>query len=219
MKTPILIINLKTYEETEGQKAVEILGICEEIAKKTGKNIAISPTALDIKEVAAKKKRVYVLAQHADAVTYGSNTGSIVPKELRKIGVDGTLINHSEKTLTEKDIKNTIKLCNEEGLDTVLCVENSAKVNVYKKYKPDFIAVEPPELIGGEISISSAKPEIISESVKNSGDIPLLCGAGVKNANDVAKSVELGAQGILVASGVVKVENIEEAIMDLLKPL
>jgi triosephosphate isomerase len=47
--------------------------------------------------------------------------------------------------------------------------------------------------------------------------IPVLCGAGVKNGEDVRKAKELGAKGILVASGVVKAENPEEAIRDLLE--
>ncbi len=38
----------------------------------------------------------------------------------------------------------------------------------------------------------------------------------MKDREDVKKAVELGAKGILVASGVVKSENPEEAISDLL---
>jgi len=33
-------------------------------------------------------------------------------------------------------------------------------------FKPDYIAIEPPELIGTGVSVSKARPEIISKTVK-----------------------------------------------------
>ena len=82
---------------------------------------------------------------------------------------------------------------------------------------PDFIAVEPAELIGGDISISSAQPGLITKSVNAAGKVPLLIGAGIKNSKDVEIGIGLGAKGILVASGIVKDKNIDEAILDLLQ--
>jgi triosephosphate isomerase len=73
---------------------------------------------------------------------------------------------------------------------------------------PDMIAIEPPELIGTGISVSKARPELITESVKQirkvNGSVKILCGAGVTTAEDVSKALELGSEGVLVASGVVK---------------
>jgi len=84
---------------------------------------------------------------------------------------------------------------------------------------PDFIAVEPPELIGGTVSVSDAKPEIISSSVKAvkliNNKIKVLCGAGIHNKDDVKKAIKLGAEGVLVASGIVKAENQKTALRDL----
>jgi triosephosphate isomerase len=37
----------------------------------------------------------------------------------------------------------------------------------------------------------------------------------VKNGRDVAKAIELGADGVLLASGVVKAKNKEEVLRDL----
>ena len=73
------------------------------------------------------------------------------------------------------------------------------------------MAVEPPELIGGNVSVSKAKPEIIEKSVEKvkeiTGDVKVLCGAGIKNREDVAKAIELGSDGILLASGIVKAKD------------
>ena len=47
---------------------------------------------------------------------------------------------------------------------------------------PTFIAVEPPELIGGEISVTTADPAIVSETVDAvrgiNPNVRVLCGAG-----------------------------------------
>ncbi len=70
------------------------------------------------------------------------------------------------------------------------------------------IAVEPPELIGTGVAVSKARPEVITTSVKRirnvNSSVLILCGAGVTTAEDVAKAIELGSQGVLVSSSVVK---------------
>ena len=88
---------------------------------------------------------------------------------------------------------------------------------------PDMIAVEPPELIGGDISVSTAKPEIISDTVEIvkeiNSDISVLCGAGVKNQEDVSKAITLCSEGILLSSGVVKTSEPRKVLLDLIKGL
>ena len=84
--------------------------------------------------------------------------------------------------------------------------------------EPDMIAMEPPELIGGDISVSTARPEAIVETieaVKSVKSVPVLVGAGIKNGQDVKKAIELGAKGVLVASGIVKAKDPKKAINDL----
>ena len=46
-------------------------------------------------------------------------------------------------------------------------------------------------------------------------EIPLIVGAGVKNSMDVKISQDLGAKGVLVASGVTKADDPEAAVRDL----
>ena len=49
--------------------------------------------------------------------------------------------------------------------------------------------------------------------------VPVLCGAGVHTQEDVRKAVELGAQGILVASGVVNAKDPEKVLTELMRGL
>ncbi|MFH1229459.1 MAG: triose-phosphate isomerase, partial [Candidatus Aenigmatarchaeota archaeon] len=80
--------------------------------------------------------------------------------------------------------------------------------------------IEPPELIGGDISVSTAQPEIIKTAVNCvksvSPNTKVLCGAGVKTSEDVRKSIELGASGVLLASGVAKAPDIKKAMEELI---
>jgi triosephosphate isomerase len=89
------------------------------------------------------------------------------------------------------------------------------------KFSPYYIAVEPPELIGGDISVTKANPAIVKNTVEQvksvDKGIKVLCGAGVKNGEDVKAAVDLGAEGVLLASGVVKAADPEAVIRDLVK--
>jgi len=216
LNSTLLIINLKTYKEGTGINALKIAKICEQIQKKTKTNIIIATQPTDILLLTAKTK-IPVIAQHVDSISYGSNTGSILPEALVEAGAIGTLINHSEKRLDPLIIINTIRICKQKKLLSILCVKNEKEAKKYSKYAPDIIAVEPPELIGGKISISSAEPELITKTLKNIGKIPLLCGAGVHTEKDVQHAFRLGVKGILVASGVVKAKNVKKEIEQLLK--
>jgi triosephosphate isomerase len=83
---------------------------------------------------------------------------------------------------------------------------------------PDAVAVEPPELIGTGTPVSKADPDIITDTVDRVSDVsevPVLCGAGITSGDDVEAARELGAEGVLVASGVVKAESPREAMLDL----
>jgi len=88
---------------------------------------------------------------------------------------------------------------------------------------PTFVAVEPPELIGGVVSVTSADPGIVSgaaEVIRGASDsVGILCGAGVKTGSDVSKAIELGASGVLLASGVTKSTDPQAALEDLLSEL
>jgi triosephosphate isomerase len=73
------------------------------------------------------------------------------------------------------------------------------------------IAVEPPELIGTGIPVSKAKPEVVSGTVelvkRVNPKVVVLCGAGITAGEDVAAALRLGAEGVLVASGIVKAKD------------
>ena len=222
LKTPIIIVNFKTYKESTGKNAVKLAKICEKVAKEKKVSIAIAPQCIDIYRV-SEFVSIPILCQHISAVELGRNTGFLPPESVKKSGAIGTLLNHSEHRLKFDVLKKSVKKAKEVGLKTVVCANRPFEEKKIAKLNPDFIAVEPPELIGGKISISEAKPELITKSVKIikslNKKIKVLCGAGIHNKEDVKKAVELGADGILVSSGIVKARNQEAALKDLVNGL
>jgi len=195
--------------------------LCDEVASETGKSIAVAVQAADIKAV-ADAVSIPVLAQHIDAVGFGSNTGHILPEAVKEAGAVGTLLNHSEHQLHIKMIAGGIDRARQVGLKTIVCANTADKAAEVAELDPDMVAVEPPELIGGDISVSTAKPEIIKntvEKVEQVADIPVLCGAGVKTGDDIKKSIELGAKGVLLASGITKAEEPKKVLLDMAKSL
>jgi len=219
---PIIIVNLKTYEQGYGADGFELCKIMEEISIEHNVNLAAAVSAIDLVDYADNLK-IPIFAQHVDGVNYGSNTGSILPEAVRYSGAVGTLVNHAECQMSWEEIEKTIKRCKELDLTTVLCTADIASSEKGSNLNPDMIAVEPPELIGGDISVSTAKPEIISDTVevvkKINSNISVLCGAGVKNQEDVSKAISLGSEGILLASGVVKSSEPRKVLLDLIKGL
>ncbi len=218
LKTPAIVLNVKTYTESTGQNALELARLMEKIAHESNVSMAIAVQACDLfRCVDAVSIPIY--AQHIDPIKPGSSTGWTLPEAVKQAGAVGTLINHSEHRLILADIDTCIMRAKDLGLDSLVCTNNVATSKAVATFSPSMIAVEPPELIGGDISVTTADPGIVSNTVqavrKLNTSVKILCGAGVKNGKDVSKALELGADGVLLASGVVKAKNKEEVLRDL----
>ena len=217
----MFIINCKNYEEISGDKIKKFIKIAEQVSKKYKIKIAISPPQHLIGLVA--NSSIPILAQHIDDSKIGSTTGYIIPELLKKSKVKGSLINHSEHRISSKEIEKLVLKLKELKMISIVCVKDVAEVKKYLKINPDFIAIEPPELIGSGKAISTEKPDLIQKAARIVNDsknkTKLLCGAGIVSGEDVAKSIELGSKGILVASGIIKAKNWNKIILEFSKAL
>ncbi|BFI73129.1 triosephosphate isomerase [Nanoarchaeota archaeon] len=215
----MLAINLKAYKETIGKKAIELLEAAEKVAEEYGIEIVIAPQYVDIYPLAQKAKKVKIFSQHIDPVEPGAFTGHVLPESVKEAGAVGTLLNHSEKQMKVEEIEKAINIAKNLGLTTIVCANDNLVGAALAKLDPDYIAVEPPELIGTGISVSKAKPEIVINSVKMIKEVnpkvKVLVGAGISNKDDVKKALELGAEGVLLASAVTKANNFYEKIKEL----
>ena len=118
------------------------------------------------------------------------------------------------------EIEETVRRLAERRLVAVVCAADVATARRLAETQPPYIAVEPPELIGGDRAVSTAKPEVVSGTVAAVHEVSpttrVLCGAGVHDRHDVARALELGAEGVLVASAVTRAPDAEKAIRELL---
>jgi len=215
----MFVINCKNYEEISGDKIIKFIKIAEKVSKKYKVKIAISPPQHLIGLVA--NSSIQILAQHIDDSKVGSTTGFVIPELLKKSKVNGSLINHSEHRISSKEIQKLVLKLKELKMISIVCVKDVAEVRKYVKLNPDYIAIEPPELIGSGKAVSKEKPELIAKAAKavKNTNTKLLCGAGIVSGEDVTKAVELGSKGILVASGIIKAKNWNKIISEFAEAL
>ncbi len=203
-------MNLKTYLEATGERALMLAKLAEEITTEYDICIAMAPQFTEIHQM-AQEVDIPIFAQHMDFVEPGSFTGHILPESIKEAGAVGTLINHSERRLKLAEIDATITRAREVDLLSLVCANSAAVSAAASALNPEMIAVEPPELIGTGIPVSKAKPEVITGTVelvkRINPNVSILCGAGITRGEDVVAALRLGTEGILVASGVVKAKD------------
>jgi len=221
LEPPVLVVNYKVYPTALGERALSLTRELEEAAASyPDATLAIAPSHPDVGAV-ARASDLPVLAQHADGHRPGSGTGRVLPESLSDRGAIGSLINHAERQVTEKEANRSVDRLTEKGMAVIACAEDVEVTRTMASLEPTYVAMEPPELIGGDVSVTSADPGIIEDSLEAAREIDpdarILCGAGVKDAEDVAKARDLGAEGVLVASGVTKAEDPTQAARDLLR--
>ncbi len=223
----VLVVNFKTYSEATGAKALNLSRICDDVAKETGANIIVAVQAADIRAV-FEAVEIPVFAQHIDPVKYGSATGWVLPEAVVEAGACGTLINHSERKLTLEEIRPRILRADEVGLASIVCSgmktneETMRETTAIAAMSPGYVAAEPPELIGGDVSVTT-RPDLVTGVVKAvksvNPKVGVLTGAGVKTGKDVADAIKLGTLGVLLASGVTKAKDPKAALLGLCEGL
>lgn len=212
-----ILVNLKAYD-------CPAIRVAEAAASATAAGdvrLGIAPQTVDLPAVV--DTGVEAWAQHVSPIGAGSHTGSIRPASVAAAGGVGTLLNHSEHRLRLADIDGAIRAAADAGLETIVCANNPDQIAAVTAMGPDAVAIEPPELIGTGTPVSQADPAIVEGAVgaaeRIDETVDVLCGAGISTGADVVAARDLGADGVLLASGVAKAENPTEAIEALIAPL
>ncbi|SNZ04517.1 triosephosphate isomerase [Natronoarchaeum philippinense] len=212
-----VLVNLKAYP----CDPIEVAEAAATVSDESGVDVGVAPQAADLSAVA--ETGVETWAQHVSPVEHGSHTGSTLAEAVADAGATGTMINHSENRLKLADIDGSLDAAARPGLETVVCANNPEQIAAAAALGPDAVAVEPPELIGGDVSVATADPEIVEDAVDAAAavdeSVDVYCGAGISTGEDVVAADELGADGVLLASGVAKADDPQAALEDLVEPL
>ena len=159
----------------------------------------------EVKEIVEMTK-LEVWVQSIDPIDPGAHTGAILPEAVKEDGATGTFLNHSEKKLDDYNLlSKSINQASRAGLKTLVFAGDINELRKVVGLKPTLVAYEPPELVGSRD--------------KSVARLPLIVGAGIKSAEDVRVSLRLGAMGVAVASDVVKADDPEKELLDLVKGL
>lgn len=215
---PQIVVNAKAYTEVTGAKAVLALAkACAKVAVDAP--VAFAPPLAELASLARAKVKVPLYGQHCDPHAPGAATGWVTAEALAAAGAVGSLVNHAEHKVPHPQVEATVARLHAAGLASLLCADSLTEARLLAAFKPRMIAIEPPQLIGGDVSVTSAEPSIIRDAVEAvravSPRTKVLCGAGVKTGDDVAMALRLGAHGVLLASGVVKAKDPLAALRDL----
>jgi len=221
MEQPMIVVNFKTYASASAEAAEALLAAMEVHADGPATLVAVA-SAFDLTTLAGQATNVEVWSQHLDPVGQGGFTGWLEPQTALHRGAKGSIINHAEHKVELDHVRSLLKML-PEGFPVCACAADVEEAKALAALNPTYIAVEPPELIGGDISVTTADPSIVSDTVAAvkavNPDVRVLCGAGVKNGQDVAKALELGAEGVLLASGVTKASDVHAVLADLVGSL
>ena len=222
MSSPLVLVNLKTYKEGTGNRAHMIAQAAQLVAQESGVTIGIAPGYIDLHPL-CHHFSVPVYAQHVDGVEPGANTGHITVDAIKTAGAAGSLVNHSERRLTLADIEASVRSLQTHKLISVVCTNNEAVSAAAAALGPTYVAIEPPELIGSGVSVSKANPDIIKRSVAAvhavRPEVKVLTGAGIQSGECVKIAVDLGTDGVLLASSVVKSKEPGAVLRDLVSLL
>jgi triosephosphate isomerase len=222
MSPPLILINLKTYKEGMGPRAHAIATAAQMVARESSVTIGIAPSYIDLHPI-ARHFMIPVYAQHIDGSDPGAHTGQITAYAIKAAGASGSLVNHSERRLALADIEASVRALLQQKLDSVVCSNNEMTSAAAAALAPDYVAIEPPELIGSGVSVSKANPEIIRRSVGAvhavNQKVKVLTGAGIQSGECVKIAVDLGTDGVLLASSVVKASDPAAVLRDLVSKL
>ena len=221
---PIIFVNMKLHREAVEEMKDFIEAMVKVMERWPNVRLVLATPAMSVAQAShlCQDTPVEVWTQHLDIDGWGSSTGATSAAHARSLGATGTLLNHAERPMSVDGVKDILE--GEHRPTTIcICAPEPQAAAEYARLGPDYLAVEPPELIGGDVSVTTADPGIISStvaSVKDAApDVMVLCGAGVKTGEDLRVALELGASGVLLASGITKADRPGAALENLLKGL
>lgn len=213
-----IILNLKNYSEVLGEDCLRIARAARKASLKAGAEIIVAPPGPMVALVVSRVP-IPIFSQTVGGETGEKTTGAFLPEAVKAAGAKGTLLNHSESPRPVSELKLLVPKLRGLSLAVCLCASTTSQAVMFARLKPDYIAIEPPELIGSGRAVSKAKPELVSGTVSKLRGAGfrgrILCGAGIVSGEDVAKAIELGAEGVLVSSSVIKSHHWESKIEEL----
>ncbi len=209
----MIVLSLKTYKESSGDEVLKLAKIAERVSQDTSVPIWLCAQAFDIYRLAAEVS-LPIWAQHVDPIDPDRHSGWLSPYSAQAAGAVGSVINHAEHQVPIGTIDATVNKCRKYGLKTLVITDTLELVEKVIQLKPDYLAFERPDLIGGTIAMIDVEADSIKKVIDLS-PVPVVVGAGIRTGDNVKKTLALGGVGVILASAVIKAEQPETALREL----
>lgn len=209
----MIVLSLKTYQESSGEEVLKLARIAEKVSRDTNVPIWLCAQAFDIYRL-SRTVSLPIWAQHVDPIDPDRHSGWLSPYSAKLAGAVGSVINHAEHTLDFDTIKKTVSKCKEYDLKTLVITDTIDLAKKVIDLKPDYLAFERPDLIGGEVAMIDVEADNIKQVIDLS-PMPVIVGAGIRTGENVKKTLSLGGAGVILASAVVKAKDQEAALSEL----
>ena len=198
------------------------------INNKDKLNIEVAPTSLYLAEIAEilQDSDISVISQNFDFQNLGSFTGGICLDQLKEIGVNKTILGHSERRSnfneSNEQINNKLEIILNSDLDVIFCFDSYEQVpfdilstNLKDNSKLKLIlAYEPTWAIGTGKTASIEHIEEIHTKVKETleenmlQEIPILYGGSVNSSNSKEILDTNNVDGVLVGGASTKIDQL-----------
>lgn len=217
LKGNFFVFNPKSY--LYGEKLINYAKIADKMAKKYP-NIDIFVTApyADLYRLSLETENIIVTSQHLDGIDPGRGMGLVLADSLLNVGVKATFLNHTEYPLSLSELSRSIKKAKELNIITIVCADSVEEAKSIANFDVDIILCEPTELIGTGITSNRDYVKSTSSAIRNiNPNVLIMQAAGVSTAEDVYNIITQGADGTGCTSGIVKADNPEQMIIDMIE--
>jgi len=209
----MIFLSLKTYKQATADNAVSLCQKIKQVINQTKVPIIPAAQPFDLYQI-KKQVDIEVWSQHLDPIDPDRHFGWLSPFSAKQAGASGCIINHAEHEVDFDTIKKTVAKCQQYDLKTLVITDSFELAQKVDVLKPDFLAFERPDLIGGKLAMIDAETEAIKKVI-DMASVPVIVGAGIRTGEHVKKTIALGGAGVILASAVVKAKDQQAALLDL----
>jgi triosephosphate isomerase (TIM) len=202
-KVPFFETSVKNY--IYGDAVYEYAKAVDEAAIKYDIDAIFIAPYTEIRRIAENTSRIFVFAPYMDTLRPGRGIADVLPEAIKDAGAKGVLLNHCERPMSLRQIKETIDRANELGLITFVCADSIAETKAIAQFQPDIINPEPSELIGTDQASDMGYVVETLKVVKDLyPDILVEQAAGITTGAQIYDFIMAGNDAAGSASGILK---------------